>query len=64
MSNNLYQLYSKRKYVPGEYFAVNGPYDTHGYVVKFIKQETDGPYRGRFLHLIRGISNAEYERRF
>ena len=35
MSGNLYQLRSRDKIPLGRYFFVDGPYDKHGYVLKY-----------------------------
>jgi hypothetical protein len=62
MGQNLYQLYSRCKLLPNTYFAINGPYDTHGYVIKYIRK--DKKLIVPYLHLIRGITNQEYENKF
>ena len=49
MSGHLYQLWSNRHQSSGEYYRVDGPWDKHGLVVKFIRQTSEG-----YLHLIRG----------
>lgn len=53
MSELLYQLRSTTQRPVGSYFAVDGPYDVHGYVVKSeLKQDDHGkPY---YLNLVRG----------
>lgn len=62
MAGALYQLYARNKFPVRAYFPVNGPYDTHGYVVKVIRgpivgapnPEKHDPYKDYYLHLIRG----------
>lgn len=55
----LYQLFSDYKLLPGNYFAVNGPYDTHGRVVKLLR-ESDAPKLGerKYLYLVRGTGRG------
>lgn len=50
--NNLYQLRSKFKMIPGQYFLVDGPHDTHGKVIKCEYKPKKN--HGDFLNLIRG----------
>lgn len=56
-SGALYQLYSKRRLEPGDYVAVNGPFDTYG-VITSSALEPDG----RYLNQIRGCRSREGER--
>lgn len=59
MSGNLYQLRAKYKTPVGQYFAVDGPFDTHGYVVKVL-HAAEG---GGFWHLVRGTGSGADGRR-
>lgn len=52
MSGNQYQLRSNSQVPNGCNVAVNGPYDTYGYVIKSDKEVKDG--RTTYLHLVRG----------
>lgn len=52
MSGRLYQLKGRSEIFKGSNVAVNGPYDTYGYVIKSEKQEKDGEIT--YLHLVRG----------
>jgi len=54
--NNLYQLRSKFKMVPGQYFLVDGPHDTHGKVIKCEYKPKEG-FSYEFLNLIRGTGH-------
>lgn len=47
-AKQLYQLYSRRQLRPGDYVAVNGPWDTFGVVI------SSQPDPKGFLNLIRG----------
>lgn len=60
MSGNLYQLCSPRNLEPGSYFAVNGPYDTHGYVVKSLSETLNTP--DEFWYLVRGTTIIRQEK--
>lgn len=57
MTGNLYQLRSRFKHPPGTYFAIDGPHDTHGYVVKVLDEDTQP------LHLVRGTGHGADGRR-
>jgi hypothetical protein len=52
MSGNLYQLRARYKVPVGQYFPVDGPHDTHGYVVSHKDTNEHGT-----LHLVRGTGN-------
>ena len=58
MSFNMYQFRSKRKVPPGQYFPVDGPHDTHGYVISHKDTNEEGT-----LHLVRGTGNGADGRR-
>lgn len=47
-TGQLYQLRSETEHVVGSYFAIDGPWDTHGVVLK------SEPIDGEFLNLVRG----------
>ena len=54
---NLYQLRSKFERRINSYFPVDGPHDTHGYVVK--SEPKLDPYGKRyFLNLVRGTGHG------
>ena len=50
-TGQLYQLTTKRLARVGEYVAINGPWDSHGVVLK----STPKP-EGGYLNLIRGVA--------
>lgn len=47
-TGQLYQLRSETEHVVGSYFPIDGPWDTHGVVLK------SEPIDGEFLNLVRG----------
>ena len=51
---HLYQLYSKFFRSNGDNFPIDGPWDKHGYAVKFIHEEPQG-----YLYLIRGTGKKK-----
>lgn len=53
MSGFLYQLHAKSQVADGKHFTVNGPWDTHGYVVS---SKADGD---QVLHLVRGTGRRD-----
>lgn len=53
MGNNLYQLRSTTRKPIGTYFPVDGPYDTHGIVLKS-EEKTDKYGKKYYLNLVRG----------
>lgn len=55
MSGYLYQLWSRHPKSVGDNFAVNGPWDKHGVVLKLLRQDEKEGY----LYLIRGTGNLE-----
>ena len=57
MSENLYQLFSETEKRTGEYFPVDGPPDTHGFVLKSTKR-TGGAHTVGYLNLIRGTGHG------
>jgi len=50
-SGPLYQLLSAHQLGNGAYVAVNGPFNTHGVVIRSTPQDN-----GQFLNLIRGCA--------
>lgn len=49
-AGQLYQLRSKEKREVGSYFPIDGPWDTHGRVIK-----SEPLNEGGFLNLVRGV---------
>jgi hypothetical protein len=57
MAENLYQLRSKRKMLPGEYFPVDGIYDIHGIVIK-CEHAPNKMQSAEYLNLVRGTGKG------
>lgn len=49
-AGQLYQLRSKERKEVGSYFPIDGPWDTHGRVIK-----SEPLNEGGFLNLVRGV---------
>ena len=56
MAGNLYKLRSLWKRPPGSYFPIDGPHDTHGFVIKVLDDQNCP------LHLVRGTGHGEVGR--
>lgn len=52
-----YQLRSHRQLSPGDYIAINGPWDTYG-VVTSSEQKEDGSW----LNQLRGVKKRAFEK--
>ena len=52
----LYQLWATSEIGSGQYFPVNGSWDKHGIVVKFLRKDKEG-----YLHLIRGTGKKKIQ---
>jgi hypothetical protein len=61
MAENLYQLRSRRKMLPGEYFAIDGPHDIHGVVIK-CEEKLDKMHPDKYLNLVRGIGRIRKDK--
>lgn len=53
-AGQLYQFRSKHQRSIGSYFFINGPWDTHGRVIK-----SEPLNDGEFLNLVRGVKEKE-----
>lgn len=60
MALNTYQLRTQFEQMIGQYYCIDGPFDTHGRIIKS-EEKIDDQGRKYYLNTVRGTGNSHYD---